>query len=190
LLMPLHLPLSQPHGQPIPCPLSMPVRKRTRSMRGSLPALDLDVGLCSDPDLPVTPPPSLSSAYQRSPMSLSVSPPASRSAFNPQTKIEIFDVSYDDDFEPHHLTHHDHVPMNPHYPPAQNEAGLLGMTQEEEEEFTLAMDLSPPRPQHMSLPLPVSAYPGFSKTTFGFGHRGRKSLDREEWMGSLTGVPS
>ncbi|KAH8080709.1 hypothetical protein BXZ70DRAFT_637422 [Cristinia sonorae] len=160
-----------------------PRRERKRSMinRSGLPILDGEVGMRPDPDLPSpSPSPSPPSApssppltpfnsshpHQHTPPYYHHGHPLSRYRFDPQTKIEIFDASFDDDLEsafPPHPHHHHHHPAIA------------------EEEFTLAMDVLPHPPTHshhrglgLGLPLPVT-------TACSSGGKKFRS-EREEWV--------
>ncbi|THH30828.1 hypothetical protein EUX98_g3361 [Antrodiella citrinella] len=178
LLTPLSLPLT-PSPTPPPSPSTQssfsdppPRRERKRSMmnRPTLPVLDVEMSLRQDPDLPAAPaaPPASIQVDQRVfyPQQQTqyhyghhpLMQTTARYRFDPQTKIEIFDVSYDDDLESSYSSYSS-------YP-------SIAET-EEPEEFTLGMDLSPPSQRHMTLPLPVTAYnPDACE----------KHFDRDEWI--------
>lgn len=177
LLMPLPLPLTptpptSPTAQSFASSDSTslsppPRRERKRSMmnRPTLPVLDVEMNLRQDPDLPVpTPVPSQFDSRAFPPTQYQHGHPlvqtSARYQFDPQTKVEIFDISYDEDLESTY-------PSYRTYP-------SIAET-EEPEEFTLAMDVSPLRSRpshsrHMSLPLPVTACTG------------GKRFDHDEWI--------
>ncbi|CAL1710261.1 unnamed protein product [Somion occarium] len=198
-LQPLQLPFSDQQPQyayrqqspPLPSPVPpTPVRARTRSMLGRAPrplapTFELDSNLPSEAEVS-------SSQLHVSGSSLASHPHAMPHAnhptflhvFNPQTKIEIFDDECSS-------SPSSSCP-SPHLPYSNLSASISvhdgGGIEGGQEEFTLAMDLSPPRSSHLPLhPTSPSSYhsqslpPPFQSLQRGLGGK-KRGLLHDDWI--------